>query len=375
MIVCAQIGVVQKRKGRDLIFWLSFADFGSSFIYLLSSFESSDDGSNSDLCQTYALLSIFFPVASFLWTDFIAYYLYDMVVNRQNVGEKAWSKMMFSFHIIAWGVSALCIILVGAFGHAGKDKNPDINNTGGWCWVHADSSRDLILWELVGGKFIEWISCLFILPYFYSTTILRLMQLDNGWDSLMVDNDSMRSSVASGGKTERLSLAASMLAPFLQCYRAALDCMASSCSEKAPALAEDLLDSSREEYFDGPFHLYEDNLSSHMSQEIMSAVDTPPLHGSSFVSGGSRASSCNTSHVTIINTTSVPREPSNDSESTTSSASLITERTVGGSIVSPTPDLTTATRSTDSSKVLQKPSFRHFYLKMVSHFNFVLLLP
>ena len=68
-------GVLQKRKGRDLIFWLSFTDFASSVIYFLSSFETDDDGKNTDLCQTYALLGIFFPVASFLWTDFIGGFL------------------------------------------------------------------------------------------------------------------------------------------------------------------------------------------------------------------------------------------------------------------------------------------------------------
>jgi hypothetical protein len=362
MVVCAQIGVLQKRKGRDLIFWLSFADFASSLIYFLSSFESSDDGKNSDLCQTYALLSIFFPVASFLWTDFIAYYLYDMVVNRQNVGEKEWSKLMFSFHVIAWGVSALCITLVGVFSHAGKDSDPNNNNTGGWCWVHADSTRDLFLWELVGGKLVEWSSCLFILPYLYSATIMRLVLLDNGWDSLMIDNDSMRSSITSG-KGEYTSWCSHVAAPFVQCCHAVSLCVRSRRDTKCcdTPLAEDLFcESEGDCYSNSPFACDSDLSSQHRTD--LSAVCNASESHRSF------------DH-TVVHVGGIDKSRGIKNDSVASSfaesvdLSVVTEGTLG-SMVPPdryvTPDLTSATRSSNNSKVLHKPSFRQFYLKMVS---------
>mmetsp|Transcript_17550 Transcript_17550/g.29421 ORF Transcript_17550/g.29421 Transcript_17550/m.29421 type:complete len:543 (-) Transcript_17550:46-1674(-) len=359
MVVCAQIGVIQKRKGRDLIFWLSFTDFASSLIYFLSSFENNDDGKNSNLCQTYALLSIFFPVASFLWTDFIAYYLYDMVVNRQNVGEKEWSKLMFSFHVISWGVSALCITLVGVFGHAGKDSS-DTSNTGGWCWVHADTSRDLFLWELVGGKLVEWTSCLFILPYFYSATIMRLISLDNGWDSLM--DDGSISSHSMSGKGEYSSWSARAAAPFSQCYYLALQCLPCDCNkeEHDPALTADLFRSSDDQFYsESPFQLNNDNLSSHQSSAILTATVNE-------LESDKSVDHCVVHHTGGQNARLHHSGNSNDDNESVN-ASVVTDASLG-SLVPPdryvTPDLTTATRSSDNSKVLHKPSFRQFYLKM-----------
>lgn len=389
--------MLQKRKGRDLIFWLSFTDFASSFIYFLSSFETDDNGKNTNLCKTYALLGIFFPVSSFLWTNFIgkqlllsllpchiasphlivlfflclvqAYYLYDMVVNRQNVGEKEWSKLMFSFHAIAWGVSALCILLVGAFDHAGRDSDSETNNTGGWCWVRADSSRDLLLWELVGGKFIEWTSCLFVLPYLYSATIYRLILLDNGWDSLMVDNDTMRSTMSSSrsGKVEHtFSLTC---ASVVGCYFSILQCLkcnradAENPLNNSSFLGEDLFSNHEE---DSPFRLSDNNLSRIDSKDLLSAncsnlqsdrtfADCRPQDdSSSYREGGDHSQS-----------------KFNRQARSESSSSMVTVDTLGSLVSSgrhPTPDLSAGSRtSSDHSKVLKKPSFRQFYLKMVSN--------
>jgi hypothetical protein len=283
-----------------------------------------------------------------------------MVVNRQNVGEKAWSKIMFSFHTIAWSVSALCILLVGAFGHAGKDSDSAQNNTGGWCWVHADSSRDLLLWELVGGKFIEWTSCLFVLPFLYSATIYRLVLLDNGWDSLMVDNESLRSSITSG-KSEYLAWSSYIIAPFVLCCHSFMMCF--NCHKDGNAsldasLAEDLFrNNEEEEFYSGtPFRLSDNNLSALDSKDNLPQLQP----GSSFADSRIHQYS---------------REFSGDSQlsnkpvSVDSSVSFVTVTTLG-SMVPPdryaTPDLTAGTISTDNSKVVNKPSFRQFYLKMVS---------
>lgn len=293
MLVCSQIGVSQKRKGRDLIFWLSFTDFATSVVYLMSSLETNKDGKNSTLCQTYALLGIFFPVASFLWTDFIAYYLYDMVVNRQSVDRKDWSRSMISFHTIAWGTSFLCIILVGTFGHAGEDSDVDNNNTGGWCWVYADSSKELLLWELVGGKFVEWTSCLLVLPYFYSVTIMRLMALDNGWNYLMADNDTVQSGVM-GVKDEPKTWLGNILTLFAMCYNSYIGCMKSKEEVQAP-LKEDLFSNEDVSYAESPFRLSDNNLSSMVSVSESENHETSFAHAQEShqcVAGNTHTSTC-----------------------------------------------------------------------------------
>jgi hypothetical protein len=185
MAVCSYSQIVDKQKGKQLIFWLSVTDFGSSVVYFMSTFEKSDG--NTSLCQAFALLGIFFPVASFLWTDFIAYYLWTMIVSRRIRSNDEWSLMMKYFHMVSWGLSLLCIVLVGATGHAGRGNPGDSDNTGGWCWVQTSNNSRLILWELIGGKFIEWTSCVIILPFFYYKTARMLMKLDNSWSSFIRD--------------------------------------------------------------------------------------------------------------------------------------------------------------------------------------------
>jgi hypothetical protein len=176
MLACSLPDSLRKKKGRQLIFWLSLTDFGTSVVYFLSSFETSTK--NTDSCQTLALLGIFFPVASFLWTDFIALHIYMIITSRRLKTDKEWDRIMIYFHIISWGVGALCITLVAAFDHAGRNENDSSANTGGWCWVQTADPSMLIWWELIGGKFVEWTSCFLLLPFLYSSTGSTLVRLD-----------------------------------------------------------------------------------------------------------------------------------------------------------------------------------------------------
>ena len=309
-------------------------------------------------------------------SSYLAYYLYDMVVNRQNVGEKEWSKLMFTFHIIAWGVSAFCILLVGAFGHAGKDPDGESNNTGGWCWVHAETSRDLLLWELLGGKFIEWSSCLFVLPYLYSATIYRLILLDNGWDSLLVDNDSLSTSTSWTGKVERQSWSSNAADGVVYCYRSFVVCCCSCCLEPGdtsqnPSSLDEGLFSDHDE--DSVFRLSDNNLSAIDTKETDSQPDT------SLTDYEQHYEKCRSDSTN----SSTNRERPLSHVSNDSSMSEFTEDTLGSLAHSNrlvTPDLSAGRISRDRSKVHSKPSFRQFYLKMVSNrFNsahiFLQLLP
>ena len=128
MLACYFPESNRKRPATQLIFWLSFADFCSALTYFMASFQSSDE--NTPWCQTTALLGIFFPVASFLWTDFIAFYLYSIILwNRFRTPEE-WDRLLIKFHIYSWGVAITCITLVASFKRAGKDPASN-DNTGG----------------------------------------------------------------------------------------------------------------------------------------------------------------------------------------------------------------------------------------------------
>ena len=200
MLACSLPDSVRKKKGRQLIFWLSVTDLGTSCVYLISTFESSDN--NTPYCKTLALLGIFFPVASFLWTDFIALHIYMVITSRRLKTEKEWNRIMIYFHIIAWGLSALCIAIVAGYDHAGRDENSNSDNTGGWCWVQTSDPSMLIWWELIGGKFVEWSSCFILLPLLYSSTALTLIHLDR-----------MHNSTSSSDPTSSRSFTMSLFVP------------------------------------------------------------------------------------------------------------------------------------------------------------------
>jgi hypothetical protein len=131
----------------------------------------------------YALLGIYFPVASFLWTDCIAYFLYLVVSNRTSYQPYDWKTLLRKFHLFVWGLSLLIIALVFGFGHAGYASDDDANessegNTGGWCWIKANSREKRFTWELIGGKLVEWTSYLLILPFLYTSVYFELTKVE-----------------------------------------------------------------------------------------------------------------------------------------------------------------------------------------------------
>ncbi len=108
------------KHGRILLLWLSLTDGISSVIYFIQTLPFPQ---STAFCKVMALLGIFFPVASFLWTDFIALYLYLSVIKRSSNME--WSKLLRIFHFAAWSISIIVISFVAAYNHAGKSETGD----------------------------------------------------------------------------------------------------------------------------------------------------------------------------------------------------------------------------------------------------------
>lgn len=167
------------KPGRILLLWLSVADFLSSLFYIIQTFGSVTN--DDSVCQALSLLDIFFPVASFLWTDFIAYYLYLVVHYRSVHFVIPWDTLLRFFHALAWSVSLLVVLLVGLTNHAGHNSTTDddqADNTAGWCWIEADSKKERFVWELIGGKLVEWSSGLIVIPFFYISVARKLYDID-----------------------------------------------------------------------------------------------------------------------------------------------------------------------------------------------------
>jgi len=165
-----------KGNGRRLLMWLSVADAASSLNYILSAAFPPTD--SSSFCDAQALIGIYFPVASFLWTDCIAWYLYQVVNHTYELNhdmELEHQKYLFPlFHAICWGIPGFICILIGSFSAEGFSSG----STGGWCWISSDQPHPLIVvWELVGGKGIEWFSCVVFVPFLYVSAYLRLRSI------------------------------------------------------------------------------------------------------------------------------------------------------------------------------------------------------
>ncbi|RYY75868.1 hypothetical protein EON63_19055, partial [archaeon] len=165
--------VINRTKpARILLLWVSIADFFASLFYFLQTFDSIR--SDPSLCTILAVLDIFFPVASFIWTDFVALYLYLVIEARLSSSTLNWPRLLVTFHIIAWSVSATVLLVVLLTHHAGGGESAV---TGGWCWVKASSNQSLFIWELIGGKLIEWLSAI-IITYLYVYVGCTILNID-----------------------------------------------------------------------------------------------------------------------------------------------------------------------------------------------------
>jgi hypothetical protein len=163
----------RKKVGKSLLFWLSLSDFITSCVYFIQI--SNHSNGNTSFCKAIGLLGIFFPVSSFLWTDLVAYYLFSVIVQRnQSDPTLNWEARMKYCHLLAWGVPVVIVMIVGLAGKAGKDDG------NAWCWIKEDSSHPAqeLIWEFIGGKCVEWISCFLVLPFLYAYMACQLHQIE-----------------------------------------------------------------------------------------------------------------------------------------------------------------------------------------------------
>ena len=135
---------------RHLLLCLSIMDLivASSLLYgVIRDFQA-----NTFECRVQSMLSTFAETSTFFWTLSIAVYLYITIV-KTNV-ELA-NKLCAVYHLVSWGVPAVCIGVVVSFGGLGWDHS---NTTVGWCWVNLQDEY-AVLWMLLVGKLWELLAC------------------------------------------------------------------------------------------------------------------------------------------------------------------------------------------------------------------------
>lgn len=202
------------KPGRILLLWLSVTDLLGSMFYFMQTFDNIRN--NEVLCKTCALLDIFFPVASFLWTDFIALYLYLVVTARLTSSQLHWDRLLPRFHLVVWTVSTAVLLLVLLFNHAGQEDADDdafSSNTGGWCWVKAQGREASFVWELIGGKLVEWLSALLI-SYCYLYVACTVLKVDRAISSIRYASPSTRTLSPLPDASEQLLVSESSYSAF-----------------------------------------------------------------------------------------------------------------------------------------------------------------
>jgi hypothetical protein len=93
------------RPARQLLVWLSVADLFSALAYMIPASPLDHDQA---LCKSQAILGMFFPIASFLWTDCIAYYVYMVVAHL----DKRFSLLRDTKRMFRSSCSAHCCRVV-----------------------------------------------------------------------------------------------------------------------------------------------------------------------------------------------------------------------------------------------------------------------
>jgi len=116
--VCGALAIIltllvfpkQMRKaGHRLLFWLSVSDLLTSASYLTNVLYFGND----DTCKYLAVVDIYFPVVSFLWTDCIGVFVYVSVTRLRRIRHTKGLteiQIFILFHVICWVVPVSTVL-------------------------------------------------------------------------------------------------------------------------------------------------------------------------------------------------------------------------------------------------------------------------
>ncbi|CAG2253254.1 GPR157 [Mytilus edulis] len=144
---------------RLMLIALTLADMISALGYFMASVrwfsisvQNSSTGvpESDDFCKAQSFITTFLSIASFMWTSFIAIYLF-ICVWFSRVVDLSGVKFI-CVHVVAWGIPGIITTVALTMGVLGRNESLTGIN-GVWCWL-AVTSKDHngIVWMLLAGK-------------------------------------------------------------------------------------------------------------------------------------------------------------------------------------------------------------------------------
>ncbi|CAC5382258.1 GPR157 [Mytilus coruscus] len=162
---------------RLMLIALTLADIITALGYLMASVRWYSIGKHNvntsvsesdDFCKVQSFITTYLSIASFLWTSFIAIYLF-ICVWFSRVLHLSGVKFIL-LHVVAWGIPGIITTVALKIGVLGRSESLQGIN-GVWCWLAVTSNnQNGILWMLLAGKGWE------ILTYLITATLYILLK-------------------------------------------------------------------------------------------------------------------------------------------------------------------------------------------------------
>ena len=146
-----------KRYYIRLIFFVTASDLLAVFPFSFGPVQASDP-----ICYVQAVFTNFFAMSSVLWTSFIVYILYDVVVKRHSL-----EGIYFQAHIVCWGIPFLTTFLpltTDKFGVYDNEEN-------GYCGIAQRS--DAAVWTSAFWNLL--FDIILICSLFFTASLLYLI--------------------------------------------------------------------------------------------------------------------------------------------------------------------------------------------------------
>ena len=126
----------RRSLGMHIIFCLSLADFGSSFVHIVDGLSPTGvlakcGGEAGGFCGILAALSQFFGLAAILWTMMIAIGLHLGVLRRSKLATQTPAKLRTRMHCVTWGGACLSLLIMIMVPNT-------LGPTGQWCWIRKE---------------------------------------------------------------------------------------------------------------------------------------------------------------------------------------------------------------------------------------------
>lgn len=137
-----------RTPSRKILVYLSVGDFLTALANVSGLWINTNAQEDSTACKVQGTVNIAAILSSFFWTVYLSLYLYLSIGRR--ISSRAERRVMFIFHITAWGIPLLIALLAYELGAVGSTRD---YASDGWCWIDTHyGKKHVLLWMLVAGK-------------------------------------------------------------------------------------------------------------------------------------------------------------------------------------------------------------------------------